>query len=132
MRDQLGCGVGRCLGDALERSIEDHEIGRIHIGWQSGLISLQDLALGADGDVDNSEHLPVVKGSLSIGKRIGPESDLDSLVRIKGLHEFATDCRIIMVDHRDWDVTYELPEIGLRVVDAIHERSKNKEAEHAS
>ena len=87
MRNLVRRGREDRIADALEGAVEHHEIGRIDIGRQSGVVAFQDLPLGVRRYVKNGEGAAFVERPLRVRQRVGADRDLDALVGIEGLDE---------------------------------------------
>ena len=125
--DRIGC-----VGHALPCSIVQHHVGRIDIGRQASRDALQDVALGIDRDVDNGEYTAIEQCALRLGQGVGPDRDRQCLMRVKHLDELAAERGLVLIDHRDRHIAQDLPQIGLRIVQPVKQRSEDHQTEHVA
>ena len=123
------CSHGGGCEDSGERAIEHQEVRRIDIGRHAGRFALEDVALGVRRYLDDAEDLTLVERLLRRIHGRRHHRHRHGFVGGKGLDEVPAERRTIVVDHRDRDLAHQLPEIGLRVEDAIEQRRDDQQAE---
>ena len=78
-----------------------------------------------------AKALPAIDRGARLGKRAGANRDAQCSARIQRLDDPAAEIAQIVVDDRDGKLAKDLVQIGLRIIDAVDQRSQEQQAEGA-
>ena len=117
---------------ALQRAVEQDEVGRIGIDRQPRRDALQHVLLGIGRDAQDRKGAAVEDRVLRLPVAGRQQGHANVAVRLQRLDQPAGEFAVVVVDHRDRDVAHDLAEIGLRVEDRVEHGCKHKQPEHAA
>ena len=93
--------------------------------------ALEHVSLDACRNFDGGKSLATIDGGVRLGKGAGANHNAQCATRIKRLDEPAAEIAEIIVDDRDRKLAQDLIQIGLRIIDAVNQRSQEQHAEGA-
>ena len=123
-RNEIGRQCADRRGDATCGRPEYEQVGGICVDRDVSRDAFEHIALGARGDFDGGKGLSTIDCRACLGKCAGANRNTQCATRIQRLDDLAAKIALIVVDDRDGELTQDLVQIRLRIINAVNQGSQ--------